>query len=118
MSGASLCVRDCPACLRALLVIHSNRHGSQGPRTPIMHIEPRRLGIKKTYQTPTTSQLINALANIAKPKSSGGAADDFERAPSLTTLAPSKPRTAPKEDSQVRLHIVNLISLPNTSAGR
>ena len=73
----------------------------QGPRTPIMHIEPRRLGIKKAYQKPSQSATGSGIKRVVKPKSSGGAADDFEIAPSLTTLAPAKPKTAPKEQSQV-----------------
>lgn len=66
-----------------------------------MHIEPRRLGIKKAYQKPSHSATGSGIKRVVKPKSSGGAADDFESAPSLTTLAPPKPKTAPKEQSQV-----------------
>jgi hypothetical protein len=66
-----------------------------------MHIEPRRLGIKKAYQKPSQSSTGSGIKRVVKPKSSGGAADDFESAPSLKTLVPPKPQTATKEQSQV-----------------
>jgi len=45
---------------------------AEGPRTPVMHIEPRRLGIKQAYKKPV-------LPVAVKPKSSGGATDEFGR---------------------------------------
>ena len=54
---------------------------AEGPRTPVMHIEPRRLGIKQAYKKPvlpvsSTGRISHVLV---KPKSSGGAADEFGR---------------------------------------
>jgi hypothetical protein len=77
--------------------ITSAAEEDEGLKTPILHIEPRRLALKNKYQPPSVSVAGPVGFKHYKPKSSGGSSDEFGKAPSLTSLAAPKPKTAPKE---------------------
>lgn len=87
------------------LLLHKAQ--DEGPKTPVLHIEPRRLGLKKAYQKPTihTHTLIGGAAGSAihmlKPKSSHGTgADELTtlQRESPSTVAPLKARSAPHKE--------------------
>ena len=79
----------------------------EGPKTPVLHIEPRRLGLKKAYQKPTihthtlTGGAAGSAIHMLKPKSSHGTgADELTKLQRElpSTLAPLKARSAPHKE--------------------